>query len=193
MDGPAALATLPPELASLVPLVNHGTQPAERVVQASLFRSLDVADPRPREDAYACTAALAALYFDRALVRRRVEERMIVESPQMQELLRERTETARRQAAEQALPQGVQQGLQRNRVEGKSRQPAIVPGAPLRAASGCFRLSLSNVCVRCHTTSERLPSHAWRPQPHWRSGSTHFPERPSYQAPFALSILVNVQ
>ena len=107
LDRPAALATLPPELASLVPLVNHGTPPPERVVQVSLFRALDVADPRPREDAYACTAALTALYFDRALVRRRVEERMIVELPQMQELLRERTEIARRQAAEQALLQGV--------------------------------------------------------------------------------------
>lgn len=76
LDGATALQVWGPELAPLVPLMDHGGQAGERVVQASLRRALEAPNPRLREDVYTCTAALAALRYDLRLVRRLVEEQI---------------------------------------------------------------------------------------------------------------------
>jgi hypothetical protein len=49
LDGATPLQAWGPELAPLVPLMDHGRQATEQVVQASLRRSLDVSNPRLRE------------------------------------------------------------------------------------------------------------------------------------------------
>jgi predicted transposase YdaD len=120
LDGTAALRTLPPELAPLVPLMDHGGRSAEQVVQACLARALEVPAPGTREDVYACTAALASLRYDSAVIRRLVEERMIAETPLIQELLREWTEAARREAAERGRAEGHAAGFAEGREEGRA-------------------------------------------------------------------------
>jgi predicted transposase YdaD len=120
LDGTAALQTLPPELAPLVPLMDRGGRPAEQVVQACLARALEVPAPGTREDVYTCTAALASLRYDIAVVRRLVEERMIAETPLIQELLREWTEASRREAAERGRAEGHAAGFAEGREEGRA-------------------------------------------------------------------------
>ncbi len=117
LDGTAALQTLPPELAPLIPLMDHGSRPPEQVVQASLAWALEVREPGTREDVYACTAALASLRYDSAVIRRLVEERMIAETPLIQALLREWTEAARREAAARGRAEGHAAGRAEGEVE----------------------------------------------------------------------------
>lgn len=135
-DGAAALQTLPPELAPLVPLMDHRGRPGEQVVQASLAWALEVRRPGTREDVYACTTALASLRYDIAVVRRLVEERMIAETPLLQELLREWTEAARHEAAERGRAEGLAEGRAEGRAEGEVEAAIHIASRIARARFG---------------------------------------------------------
>lgn len=90
----------------------HSRYPPEEIIQAGLARALDVSGVQRRKDVYACTAALAALRFDRTLVRHLLEERMILGSPLIQEIVQELVEQRVQERLQEELWRRVQERVQ---------------------------------------------------------------------------------